>query len=175
LAAVIDGRWTVVAWHWGVQVPDATAERLAILGTLPRAKPVPNATTGPADLETAIRTALGSRNAFAAARSERADGFNFGSAPGERIVGGLAVKKLFGRLKTDIRIHDGLRVVGANAWDPAQRDPTIAFAAANLDFTVKTRAATELTQTFRVLAIFVKQAGEWTIVSTQWSHGGPIR
>lgn len=36
-------------------------------------------------------------------------------------------------------------------------------------------AATNLTQTFRVLAILLKEGADWRIVQTQWSHGGPIR
>ena len=176
LAAVIDGKWSVVAWHWAIPVPDATAERLAILGTLPAPKPVPNMATAPKEIESAARAAFASRAAFAAARSERAEGFNFGSAPGERIVGGAAIKKLFGRIKAEIKLHDGMRVVSADQWDPAQKAaPTIAFAAANVDFTTKTRAATDLMQTFRVLAVLVKEGSEWKIVQTQWSHGGPIR
>jgi ketosteroid isomerase-like protein len=61
-------------------------------------------------------------------------------------------------------------------WDPAQKGaPYIAYAIANVDFTTKTRAATDLTQTFRVLAVLLKEGSEWKIVQTQWSHGGPIR
>jgi hypothetical protein len=40
---------------------------------------------------------------------------------------------------------------------------------------LKTRAATSLTHTFRVLAILLLEDGAWKIVQTQWSHGGPIR
>ena len=176
LAAVVDGNWQVVAWHWSIPVPDATAERLAILGTLPAPKPVINMATAPKDVETAIRAAFASRSAFAAARSERTDGFNFGSAPNERIVGGAQVKKVFGRIKAEIKLHDGMRIVSGDMWDPAQKGaPVIAFAVSNVDFTTKTRAATDLTQTFRVLAVFLKEGSEWKIVQTQWSHGGPIR
>jgi len=176
LATAIDGKWSVVAWHWAVPVADATAEKLAILGTLPAPKPVPNMATAPKDIEAAARAAFATRAAFAAARSERPDGFNFGSAPGERIVGGSAIKKLFGRIKAEIRVHDGMRIVSGDTWDPAQKAaPFIAYAVANVDFTTKTRAATDLTQTFRVLAVLLKEGSEWKIVQTQWSHGGPIR
>jgi hypothetical protein len=158
-------------------VPDATAERLAILGALAVPVAVPDVTTGVAVTAEAVRAAFASRAEFAAARSERSDGFNFGSAPGERIVGGASVRRVFGRLKAEIRVHDGVRVVTGDAWDPAQRaaGPTIAVAIANVDFTAKTRAATDLTQPFRVLGVFLKEDGQWRIVQTQWSHGGPIR
>ncbi|MDQ3336402.1 MAG: nuclear transport factor 2 family protein [Myxococcota bacterium] len=176
LAVAIDGKWSVVAWHWAIPVADATAERLAILGTLPAPKAVPNMATAPKEIETAARAAFASRAAFAAARSERPEGFNFGSAPGEKIVGGAAIKKLFGRIKAEIRVHDGMRIVSGDIWDPAQKAaPYIAYAVANVDFTTKTRAATDLTQTFRVLAVLVKEGSDWKIVQTQWSHGGPIR
>ncbi len=177
LAAANEGKWAVVAWHWAIPVADATAEKLAILGTLPAPKPVVNMTTATKDVETAVKAAFASRAAFAAARSERNDGFNFGSGPGERSVGGVGIKKLFGRLKAEFKVHDGIRIVSGDMWDPAQRPntPFIAFAVLNVDFTAKTKAATDLTQTMRVLAVLVKEGSEWKIVQTQWSHGGPIR
>ncbi len=65
---------------------------------------------------------------------------------------------MFGRIKADLRLHDGVRVVASSAWEPAHKDaPTVAFAAANVDFTTKTRAATDLTHTFRVLAVLVSR------------------
>ena len=176
LAYMKDGQWSVLAWHWAVPVPDATAEKLAILGTLPAPKPVADVSTAPKDVEAAVRAAFASREAFADARSERNDGFNFGSAPNERIKGGTAIKKLFSRIKADIRVHDGMRIAAGDTWDPAQKSaPEIAYALANVDFTTKTKAATDLTQRFRVLAIFLKEGSAWNIVSTHWSHGGPIR
>lgn len=176
LAAWIDGAWTIVAWHWAAPVSDRIAERVAVLGTKPSPRAIPDARTGPKELEAAVRAAFGSRRAFAAARSEHPDGFNFGSGPGERILGGAAVRRVFGRLRAELRLHDGVHVVAGGAWDPAQKDaPAIAFAAANVDFTTRTRAATRLTHTFRVLAILLLEDGAWKIVQTQWSHGGPIR
>jgi ketosteroid isomerase-like protein len=176
LAVAVEKKWQVVAWQWAIPVPDATAERLAILGTLPVPKTITNMSLAPKDVDAAARAAFASRAGFAGARSERADGFNFGSGPGERITGGAAIKKLFGRIKADIRVHDGMRVTSGDLWDPAQKgDPYIAYVVANVDFTTKTRAATDLTQTFRVLAVLLKEGSEWKIVQTQWSHGGPIR
>ncbi len=176
LAARIGGAWTVVAWHWAIPVLDKTAERMAVLGTKPTPKAIPSVLTGPKELEDAVRAAFGSRRAFAAACSGHPRGFNFGSGPGERIRGGEAVRRVFGKLSAKIRLHDGVRVVGGGAWDPAQKDaPSIAFAAANVDFTTKTRAATDLTHTFRVLAVLLREGTTWKIVQTQWSHGGPVR
>jgi ketosteroid isomerase-like protein len=176
LVVAMDKKWQVVAWQWAVPVPDATAEKLAILGTLPAPKSITDMNLAPKEVESAVRAAFASRAAFADARSERADGFNFGSAPGERIIGGTAIKKLFGRIKAEIKVHDGMRIASGDMWDPAQKGaPYIAYAIANVDFTTRTRAATDLTQTFRVLAVLLKEGSEWKIVQTQWSHGGPIR
>lgn len=174
LAAAIDGAWRIVALHWASPVADATAERLAILKTMPMPQPIPDRHDGSDELNRAVRAAFASRAAFAEARSERPSAFNFGSG-GERAHGGVAIKRIFAKLKAQIRLRDGARVVAGNVWDPAQTAPWIGWAAVNVDFTSKTRAATEVTQTFRVLAIMIKDGSDWKIVQTQWSNGGPIR
>jgi hypothetical protein len=175
LAAQIDGSWQIVALHWAVPVDDATAERLAIANQLPVPLAVPDRHDSAADLDQAARAAFATRAAFADARSERDDAFNFGSG-GERAQGGTAIKRIFTRLKAQLHIHDGVWIVGGGAWDPAQQAaPWIGWAALNVDYTARTRAAADATQTFRVLAILIKEAGGWRIVQTQWSNGGPIR
>ncbi|MDB4963205.1 MAG: hypothetical protein JWP01_3204 [Myxococcales bacterium] len=175
LAAFLDGTWTTVAMHWGVPVPDDTAVRRAILGTLPTPRVVPVRADGGGDLDPAVRAAFASRTAFADARSERTDAFNFGSGPGERSTGGAAIKRLFGRLRSELRLVGGARVVAGAAWDPAQQAGSwIGFAALNADYTAKSRAATDVTQTFRVLAILIREGDAWKIVQTQFSNAGPL-
>jgi hypothetical protein len=175
LAAVINGQWQIVALHWAMPVADATAQRLAILQTLPTPRPIADRHDGTHDLDRAVRAAFASRVAFAAAFSERADAFNYGSG-GERAQSGSTIKRIFTRLKAQIRVHDGVRVADGSAWDPAQKTaPWIGWAAMNVDFTTRTRAATDVTQTFRVLAILIREGTEWKVVQTQWSNGGPIR
>jgi SnoaL-like domain len=175
LAASIDGAWVVVALHWATPVADATAQRLAILKTLPVPQPIADRHDGAGELDRAVRAAFASRAAFAEARSERPDAFNYGSG-GERAHGGTGIKRIFTKLKAQIRIHDGARVVAGGTWDPAQQAaPWIGWAAVNVDFTARTRAATDVTQTFRVLAIMLKEGADWNIVQTQWSNGGPVR
>lgn len=163
LAAQLATGWQIIAMHWAIPVDDATAERAAILNTLPTPHPIADA--GPGELRTAVRAAFASRAAFTAARSERADAFNYGSG-GER-ARGPAVAKIFGRLRAALRLHDGARV--------AEVAPGIGWAAVNVDFTSKTRAATDVTQTFRVLAVLLKEGADWKIVQTQFSNGGPVR
>jgi ketosteroid isomerase-like protein len=174
LAAAIDGRWQIVALHWGAPVDDATAERLAILSRLPVPARIADRHDA-ADLDQAVRAAFASRTAFADARSERGDAFNFGSG-GERAHGGAVIKRIFSKLRAEIRIHDGVRVASGASWDPAQKAaPWIGWAALNVDYTARTRAATDVTQTFRVLAILRREADGWKIVQTQWSNAGPVR
>jgi hypothetical protein len=92
----------------------------------------------------------------------RADGLNFGSAPGERIVGGDAIKKSFERLRASFRIHDAVTVgaVGDRGG----------WGAANVDFTDSDRDDVEVTQTLRVLAVWVHEDSGWRIVQSQWSN-----
>lgn len=175
LAAVIDGRWQVVALHWATPVDDATAQRFAILSRLPVPARIADRRDATGELDRAVRAAFASRAALAEAFSERADAFNYGSG-GERARGGAGIRRIFGKLKAEIRVHDGVRVATGAAWDAEQgAAPRIGWAALNVDFTTRTRAATEVTQIFRVLAILIKEDGGWRIVQTQWSNGGPIR
>jgi SnoaL-like protein len=174
LAAAVDGTWMIVALHWATPVSDAIAQRLAIMKTIPVPQPIADRHDGSAELDKAVRAAFASRAAFAEARSERPDAFNYGSG-GERAHGGTGIKRIFGKLKAQIRLHDGARVAAGSVWDPAQKTaPWIGWAAVNVDFTAKTRAATDITQTFRVLAIMLKEGSDWKIVQTQWSNGGPV-
>jgi hypothetical protein len=168
LAAEGKNGWQVLAWHWAVPVPDAIAERRALLGTKPSPKAIASKLDGPKDLDAAVKDAFSSRKSFAAARSERADAFNFGSGPQERIVGGKKIKDIFSSLKAEIRLKDTSAHIVAVS-------PTVGVALLNADFSHKTRAMTELTITFRVGAVFVKEGSEWKLVLTQWSHGGPLR
>jgi len=175
LAALVGGKWMVVALHWATPVSDAIAQRLAIMKTMPVPQPIADRHDGSADLDKAVRAAFASRAAFAEARSERPDAFNYGSG-GERAHGGTGIKRIFAKLRAQIRMHDGVRVAAGSLWDPAQKTtPWIGWAAVNVDFTSKTRAATDVTQTFRVLAIMLKEGADWKIVQTQWSNGGPVR
>jgi hypothetical protein len=175
LAAVIDGSWQIVALHWATPVADATAQRLAILSRLPVPARIADRRDATGELDRAVRAAFANRGAFADAHSDRPDAFNYGSG-GERAQGGAAIQRIFGKLRAQIRIHDGARVATGDAWDPAQNAaPWIGWAALNVDYTTKTRAATEVTQTFRVLAVLIKEDRGWKIVQTQWSNGGPIR
>ncbi|CAN5904147.1 hypothetical protein BH11MYX3_BH11MYX3_19720 [soil metagenome] len=167
LARFAGGKWLVQAVHWGRPVADSTAERMAILGTLPRAAALPNRHDGGDELDTAVRAAFASRKAFAAARSEREDGFNFGSGPGERVIGGAAIKKLFGRLRSELTLDGGVRV--------AESSKTVGWAAVNVVYTQKGQAATDVSQTFRVLAVLIREGDAWKIVQTHFSNAGPVR
>ncbi len=155
------GVWSIAAIHFAAPMPNDTAYRLAHENTLGIPDAIPD-THDTSALAEAMRTAFASRPSFVEARSVRPDAFNFGSALGERIAGGDSIKKTFGRLKAVIHLHDAV-AVGAigdrGGWG-----------AANVDFTDDDRDGGEITQTFRVLAVWLKEDAGWRIVQTQWSN-----
>ena len=52
---------------------------------------------------------------------------------------------------------------------------TVGWAAVNVVYTQKSQAATDVSQTFRVLAVLVREGDTWKIVQTHFSNAGPIR
>lgn len=159
--ALRDGAWTIVALHWGEAMPNATAYRLAREGNLGVPDAIPN-TNDTSELAKAMKTAFASKPSFVEARSTRPNAFNFGSASGERLKGGEAIKKVFGRISATIRLHDSVKVGALGAHG--------GWGAANVDFTDADKDGTEVSQTFRVLAIWIKEDAGWRIVQTQWSN-----
>lgn len=155
------GTWSIAALQWAIAMPNETAYRLAREANLaiPDAIPDRHDTSPLAD---AMRTAFASKPSFVDARSTRGDAFNFGSASGERIAGGEAIKKTFARIRATIRLHDAVQVgtIGDRGG----------WGAANVEFTDADRDGTDVTQTFRVLAVWVREDVGWRIVQTQWSN-----
>jgi hypothetical protein len=152
-------RYTVRAWHWSRPVNDSTAYAAMKAGTLP--EPTQLADNAPTDpnLEDAVHAAFASHAGYVAALSTRADAFSFGSA-GETMQG-AKVAQSFKRMTAAFSLHDGLRV--------EQIGTDLAWAVANVDF--KNKAGTE---TFRVLAVFVREGGAWKVALGHWSNGFPI-
>jgi hypothetical protein len=161
IAGLHDNKWSIAALSFTQAMPNETAYKLARDGELVVPDAIPDR-HDESPLAAAMRTAFASKPSFVDARSTRADAFNFGSAPGERISGGDSVKKTFARLRATIRLHDAALVgtVGERAG----------WGAANVDFTDADRDGTQVTQTFRVLAIWLKEDAGWRIVQTQWSN-----
>ncbi|MBV8759110.1 MAG: nuclear transport factor 2 family protein, partial [Deltaproteobacteria bacterium] len=161
VAGLHDGQWSIAAIHFALAMTNTDAYKLARDGDLA----VPDAIPGRPDesaLALAMKTAFASKASFVDARSTRSDAFNFGSAPGEHLAGGDTIKKVFGRIRATLRLHDAVRVgsVGAHGG----------WGAANVDFTDADRDGTDVTQTFRVLAAWVQEPAGWRIVQTQWSN-----
>lgn len=156
-----EGVWTIAALHWAEAMPNATAYKLAREGELAVPDVIPNA-NDPSPLAAAMRTAFASKPSFVDARSTRADAFNFGSAPGERLKGGDAIRKIFGRISATIHLHDAVKVgtVGNRGG----------WGVANVDFTDADKDGTQVSQTFRVLAAWIKEDAGWRVVLTQWSN-----
>jgi SnoaL-like domain len=160
-AHLADNAWTFAALHLAVAMPNEAAYRLGRDNQLPVGDAIPD-THDDSDLAKAMRQAFASKPSFVAARSTRPDGFNFGSAPGERMIGGDAIKKLFGHIKATMRLHDAVKVGAIGT--------TGGWGAANVEFTDADRDGTEVTQTFRVLAVWLREGTDWRIVQTQFSN-----
>jgi hypothetical protein len=150
-----DNAWTIRALHWGKAMPNTEAYKLVKEGNLATPDVIPD-THDDSELAKAMRDAFASKAAFVDARSARPEAFNFGSAPGERVAGGEAIKKIFDRIKATIHLHDAVKVgmIGTRGG----------WGAANVDFTDSE------TQTFRVLAVWLHEDQGWRIVQTQWSN-----
>jgi hypothetical protein len=156
-----DGAWSIAALHWAVAMTNEQAYRTARDGTLETPDAIPDAHDN-GSLATAMRTGFASKPSFVAARSTRPDAINFGSAPGERVMGGENIKKIFARIKATLALHDAIAVglVGTRGG----------WGAANVDFTDADRDGTQVKQTFRVLVAWVEEPGGWRMVQSQWSN-----
>jgi len=160
-AAISDNAWTFVALHVAIAMPNETAYRLGRDGQLAVGDAIPDSHDD-SDLAKAMREAFASKPSFVTARSSRPDAFNFGSAPGERMTNGDAIKKLFGHLRATMRLHDAVKVgvIGS----------TGGWGAANVAFTDAAPDGSQVTQTFRVLAVWLREGNDWRIVQTQFSN-----
>jgi len=150
------GTWRAAAWHLAERVPNRRAYALANDGTLPA--PIAITDRGDRPLRVAFQAAFASREQLIDAFADRDDTVDLGSAPGERIVGGPAIKRAFRKLTAELAIHDGVatgRVTARAGW-----------AAANVDYVLRDGTA----QTYRVLAILVDDK----VVLAHWSNGGPL-
>jgi hypothetical protein len=156
-----DGAWSIAALHWAVSMTNDQAYKSARDGTLEVPDAIPDAHDDSA-LATAMRTGFASKPSFVAARSTRPDAVNFGSAPGERVLGGENIKKIFAKIKATVHLHDAVKVGLAGTHG--------GWGAANVDFTDADKDGTEVTQTFRVLVAWVEEPGGWRMVQSQWSN-----
>lgn len=155
-----DGAWRIGALHWARAMPNETAYRLVREGEHAIPDAIPD-THDSSPLATATRTAFASKPSLVEARSARPEAINFGTASGERLQGGETIKRIFARLNATIRLRDAVKVgmVGERGG----------WGVANVDFIDADTDGTEITQTFRVLAAWVKEDTGWRIVQTQWS------
>jgi hypothetical protein len=154
--------WKVAAWHLGELVPNKRAADLAKAGELPQPRELADMPDDDHQVHDAFTAAFASREAFIDAFSTRADAIDVGSAPRETKLSGETVKKAFRSVNATIRIHDGVVAGRVNE--------RIGWAAANVDYALSSTN----TQTFRVLAVLVREGSEWRLVLAHWSNAGPL-
>jgi hypothetical protein len=154
--------WRIAAWQVAMLVGNKRAFDLASAGQLPPPKPLDDQHDDDHQVHDAMRAAFLSREAFVEAFSDRADAIDLGSAPGERVIGGEKVKRTFMAIPATLALHDG--VAAGRVSD------RVGWGAANVDYTIQGKG----TQTFRVLAVLVRERAGWRIVLAQWSNAGPL-
>ena len=157
--------WRVAAWHAARLVPNKQAYLAAKDFRLPEPIAVTEQFDDDHQVHDAFRAAFATREAFIAAFSERADAIDLGSAPGERIIGGVAVKRSFAKIGATFGLREGVAAGRVN--------DRVGWAAGNVDFTM-TIEDEDIRQTFRVLAVLVREGAGWRIVLAQWSNAGPV-
>jgi hypothetical protein len=152
--------WRIAAWHLGELLRNPVAAELANAGKLPAPAPLQNQFDDDHQVYDAFRAAFASRETFAAAFSDRADALNLGSAPGERVLGGPAIKRWASTTNHTFRLHDN--VTAGRVGD------RVGWAAGNVEYTLRS------VQTYRVFAVLVRERAGWRIVHTQFTNAGPI-
>ena len=162
LLAYRDGNaWRIAAWHIGELLRNPVANELAKAGKLPAPAAMKEQFDDDHQVHDAFRAALASREAFTAAISDRTDAVNFGSAPGERVLGGAAIKRWASSTNHSFRIVDA--VAAGRVGD------RVGWAAANVEYTHGNAV-----QTYRVLGVLVNEKSVWRLVLVQWSNAGPF-
>ncbi len=142
-----NGAYQVRAWSAASEVADK-AKRVPV--------PAPIADVhGDPELEAVARRVFGSRTAWIAAMSERDDAFSIGNTTDDEWTG-PAGKVTFKKFRGAFKVRDGIHVEKVT--------DDVGFAAANIDL---------LGMSFRVLAVFVKEASGWTIIQSHWSLAAP--
>jgi hypothetical protein len=164
VATRVENKWSIVAWHWAVLVSNPLAAKLAKEGKLPAAAPL-RAMEGGGDLRPAFERAMSSRKALLEAISPRADAFNIGSAPYERLVGATTIRRWLRGTSAELKLRD--EYIAQLATEHA------GWAAANVDYTLVIDKV-PTTQTFRVLAVLLEDSSGWKVVALHWSNAGPV-
>ena len=152
--------WRIAAWHFGELVRNPVAARLAAAGKLPPPAALQNQFDDDHQVHDAFVAAFASKEAFAAAFSDRADALNLGSAPFERVLGGPAIKRWASRTNHAFRLQP--EVTAGRVSD------RVGWAAGNVEYTLRS------TQIYRVLVVLVRERAGWRIVLAQFTNAGPI-
>jgi hypothetical protein len=154
--------WKIAAWHIAELVPNKRAFELAQAGRLPTPATITPQFDDDHQVHDAIEAAFVSREAYIAAFSDRADATGLGSAPGERMLGGAAVKKAWTNVPATIELVPGVAA--------GRVGNTVGWGAANVIYSLPNRGS----QTFRVFVVLAREKVGWRIVLAQWSNAGPL-
>jgi ketosteroid isomerase-like protein len=163
-----DGAWQVLVAVYSVPMPNDEAFAKALSGELAALAAIPEGIAAGADgIYTRAAHDLDRAADFIASVSDRADAIVIGTAPGERTVGGAAIKESYGKFVADghvtLKKHGDLRVGIA----PGGR---VGWVLANADLSVDVDGNV-ITQPFRAMLVYVDEGGEWRLVQAHFSNG----
>ena len=159
----VEGEWKIRAAMWSVGMPDGVANASAMDGSAPAPAALADddgedAGEGPKELLDAIAAPLRKGAAFSDAISARADLEAFGSAPGERVVGGKGLQKAWKgwgpNLTVDGKVRAGLAPSGTTGW-----------VAANLRLAKSPKGKKSYAVAFRAFFLCEKEPAGWRVVA----------
>lgn len=163
-----EGAWQVLVAVYSVPMPNEEAFAKAVSGELAALAAIPEGIAAGADaIYTRAAHDLDRAPDFIASVSDRADAIVIGTAPGERTVGGAAIKESYGKFVADghvtLKKHGDLRVGIA----PGGR---VGWVLANCDLSADVDGNV-ITQPFRAMLVYVDEGGEWRLVQAHFSNG----
>lgn len=163
-----DGEWKVLVAVFSVPLPNDVAFQRAASGELAALAPIPEGIAAGADgVYTRAAHDLDRATDFVASVSDRADAIFIGSAPGERTVGGAAIRESYGKHVTDghvtLKKHGDIRVGVAPGGH-------VGWVLANVDLAVDVDGNV-ITEPFRAMLVYVEEDGEWRLVQAHLSNG----
>jgi hypothetical protein len=154
-----DGKeWRWVAWHIAKPVSSKDQQAIDKQGTLPEA--LPKAVTGADDVVKVFEGSLADGKSLAATVSTRKEVVLYGSAKGERVVGGSKVKATLAKWNLKLTVRDGIQA-------GVTTNKQVAYLAANVD-AVSAKKPGDKASPYRILAVYEKQ-GTWKLVQLHFS------
>ena len=153
--------WSPIAVHSALPLTDKAITQLVADGV--QLAPLPKqASADAAPAVAAFSQSLGDPKLLAASVSDRKDAVLFGSAPGERVVGGKAVAAQLASWKLALTARDGIAAGTSSSKN-------VAWVAANVDARPFGKPDAK-PASYRVLALYERTGAAWKLVAIEFSY-----